>query len=84
MIKYSYGHIWFTGSIVLRVPLLYGPVERINESGGTYLYNYVIQSSHVKHVCNYQQRFPTHIQDVSSVLRQMADKLYKVGELDLD
>ncbi|KAJ8028646.1 Methionine adenosyltransferase 2 subunit beta [Holothuria leucospilota] len=65
------------GSIVLRVPLLYGPVERINESGGTYLYNYVIQSSQVKHVCNYQQRFPTHIQDVSSVLRQMADKLYK-------
>lgn len=64
-------------SIVLRVPLLYGPVERINESGGTYLYNYVRNSGQVKRVCNYQQRFPTHVNEVVSVLRQMATKLHK-------
>lgn len=67
-----------TGSIVLRVPLLFGPVENINECGGTYLYNYVRYSGNIKSVCHFQQRFPTHVNNVASVLRQMAYKLYKV------
>ncbi|XP_061104802.1 methionine adenosyltransferase 2 subunit beta isoform X1 [Conger conger] len=59
---------------ILRIPILYGEVERVEESAVTVLWNRVqegVESSTVDHC---QQRFPTYTGDVGRVCRLMADR----------
>ncbi|XP_071480252.1 methionine adenosyltransferase 2 subunit beta-like [Diadema antillarum] len=64
----------YPGGAILRLPLLYGPVERLNESSATFILSQITDTSKVVEMCNYQQRRPTHVNDVAQVLLQMAEK----------
>ena len=58
----SYQH-----SAVLRVPVLYGAVETLAESAVTTLFSAVLDSSKEARMSHYEQRHPTHVQDVAQV-----------------
>ena len=58
-------------SFVLRVPILYGPVEYIEESAITIIGTSLL-SSKPSIQDNWAQRFPTHVQDVASVCLSFA------------
>ncbi|XP_071951791.1 methionine adenosyltransferase 2 subunit beta-like [Antedon mediterranea] len=64
-------------AVVLRVPILYGQIEFLSESAVTILFNAVKDSSKPGSMCHYQQRFPTHTQDVAAVIKQLAEKQSK-------
>ncbi|XP_045124740.1 methionine adenosyltransferase 2 subunit beta-like isoform X2 [Portunus trituberculatus] len=51
---------------VLRVPVLYGPVERLEESAVTCLLN-ILKSSEPKAVSHHDQRCPAHGQNLSGI-----------------
>jgi len=62
------------GNMILRVPILYGDVEYVKESAVTILYEAVKDSSKESQQDDYQRRFPTHVSDIASVIRQLLDK----------
>nr|XP_054754798.1 methionine adenosyltransferase 2 subunit beta-like isoform X2 [Lytechinus pictus] len=62
------------GAVILRLPLLYGSIERLNESAATYLLHQIQDTSKVLELCDYQQRRPTHVRDVASVVIQLAQR----------
>ncbi|XP_060272591.1 methionine adenosyltransferase 2 subunit beta isoform X3 [Ovis aries] len=62
------------GAAVLRIPVLYGEVERLEESAVTIMFDKVQFSNKSANMDHWQQRFPTHVKDVASVCRQLAEK----------
>ncbi|KAL0994679.1 hypothetical protein UPYG_G00125740 [Umbra pygmaea] len=62
------------GAAVLRVPILYGEVERVQESAVTVLWDKVQEGAESCTVEHCQQRFPTYVNDVARVCRQMAER----------
>ncbi|MDH7483528.1 MAG: SDR family oxidoreductase [Spirochaetales bacterium] len=52
---------------VLRIPLLYGPVERIDECSVTDLAKYVLAKTPAK-VEHWAKRYPVHVDDVSDAI----------------
>lgn len=64
----------YPGAVILRLPLLYGSIERLNESAATYLLHQLQDTSKAQELCDYQQRRPTHVRDVASVLLQLAQR----------
>ncbi|XP_073913817.1 methionine adenosyltransferase 2 subunit beta isoform X2 [Castor canadensis] len=63
-----------TGAAVLRIPVLYGEVEKLEESAVTVMFDKVQFSNKSANMDHWQQRFPTHVKDVASVCRQLAEK----------
>lgn len=61
------------GSIVLRVPVLYGPVESPDESPVTVIAENVRERREVR-MDHWATRFPTFTPDVASVCRQMVER----------
>ncbi|XP_051024374.1 methionine adenosyltransferase 2 subunit beta isoform X3 [Acomys russatus] len=62
------------GAAVLRIPVLYGEVEKLEESAVTVMFDKVQFSNKSANMDHWQQRFPTHVNDVASVCRQLAEK----------
>ncbi|XP_054574099.1 methionine adenosyltransferase 2 subunit beta isoform X3 [Eptesicus fuscus] len=62
------------GAAVLRIPILYGEVEKLEESSVTVMFDKVQFSNKSANMDHWQQRFPTHVKDVASVCRQLAEK----------
>uniref|UniRef100_A0A8D0B9V8 Methionine adenosyltransferase 2 subunit beta n=1 Tax=Salvator merianae TaxID=96440 RepID=A0A8D0B9V8_SALMN len=62
------------GAAVLRIPILYGEVERLEESAVTILFDKVQFSNKSANMDHWQQRFPTYVKDVASICRQLAEK----------
>ncbi|XP_069754029.1 methionine adenosyltransferase 2 subunit beta isoform X2 [Narcine bancroftii] len=62
------------GAAVLRVPVLYGPVEELEESAVTIIFGKVQCQEHVASIDHWQQRYPTHVADVARVCRQLAER----------
>ncbi|KAI9349308.1 NAD dependent epimerase/dehydratase [Zopfochytrium polystomum] len=58
-------------SAVLRVPILYGPAEKHEESAVNVLISVVLNSSAKVKMDDYQKRFPTNVQDVARVIKDM-------------
>lgn len=58
-------------SIVLRVPLLFGPMEYAKESGVTALYEELRKG--MKKADNLQKRYPTYTCDVARILQRMLE-----------
>ncbi|XP_066936928.1 methionine adenosyltransferase 2 subunit beta-like [Clytia hemisphaerica] len=56
---------------ILRVPILYGEVERVNESAVTGLLVNLKDTSTPSKISNYELRYPTFTEDVAVVCRQM-------------
>lgn len=55
---------------ILRIPLLYGPMEFYNESSVTSLYASILSGTLVK-ADDLQKRYPAHTEDVAEVVRRM-------------
>uniref|UniRef100_A0A8C4KRM0 Methionine adenosyltransferase 2 subunit beta n=1 Tax=Equus asinus TaxID=9793 RepID=A0A8C4KRM0_EQUAS len=62
------------GAAVLRIPVLYGEVEKLEESAVTIMFDKVQFSNKSANMDHWQQRFPTHVKDVATVCRQLAEK----------
>ncbi|XP_011906316.1 PREDICTED: methionine adenosyltransferase 2 subunit beta isoform X3 [Cercocebus atys] len=62
------------GAAVLRIPILYGEVEKLEESAVTVMFDKVQFSNKSANMDHWQQRFPTHVKDVATVCRQLAEK----------
>ncbi|XP_065669721.1 methionine adenosyltransferase 2 subunit beta [Hydra vulgaris] len=58
---------------ILRVPILYGEVQYLQESAVTGLFELLKDSKTPKKVSNYEQRFPTSTDDVAVVCRQIVE-----------
>ncbi|CAH1268493.1 MAT2B [Branchiostoma lanceolatum] len=63
---------------VLRVPILYGPIEAIDESAVTVLFGAVQNLGQTAKMSDYERRYPTHVGDVAAVCRQLAEKRLQV------
>lgn len=59
---------------MLRIPILYGEVERLEESAVTVMFDKVQLNNKSVNMDHWQQRFPTYVKDVASVCRQLAEK----------
>ncbi|XP_051020961.1 methionine adenosyltransferase 2 subunit beta-like [Acomys russatus] len=59
---------------VLRIPILYGEVEKLEENAVTVMFDKVQFNNKSANMGHWQQRFPTHVNDVASVCRQLAEK----------
>ncbi|KAG8579033.1 hypothetical protein GDO81_010689 [Engystomops pustulosus] len=68
------------GAAVLRVPVLYGDVEKIEESAVTIMFDKVQHSNKSANMDHWQQRFPTYVKDVASVCLQMAEKKLQITD----
>ncbi|XP_068133529.1 methionine adenosyltransferase 2 subunit beta isoform X5 [Hyperolius riggenbachi] len=62
------------GAAVLRVPVLYGDVEKLEESAVTIMFDKVQFSNKSANMDHWQQRFPTYVKDVASVCLQLTEK----------
>ncbi|XP_044309873.1 methionine adenosyltransferase 2 subunit beta isoform X2 [Varanus komodoensis] len=62
------------GAAVLRIPVLYGEVESLEESAVTVMFDKVQCNNKSANMDHWQQRFPTYVKDVASVCRQLAEK----------
>ncbi|XP_065058686.1 methionine adenosyltransferase 2 subunit beta-like [Rhopilema esculentum] len=58
---------------VLRVPILYGPIEYLQESAVTGLFE-LIKNKKEANVSNYEWRYPTSVKDIATVCRQIAER----------
>ncbi|CAE8599577.1 unnamed protein product [Polarella glacialis] len=56
---------------ILRFPLLYGPVERLDETSVTTMLSAVKEGTSVK-LDNWQERFPTSTEDLAEVIQAMS------------
>ncbi|KAM8973292.1 methionine adenosyltransferase 2 subunit beta isoform 2-T2 [Pelodytes ibericus] len=62
------------GAAVLRVPVLYGEVEKLDESAVTIMFDKVQFNNKSANMDHLQQRFPTYVKDVASVCLQLTEK----------
>ena len=68
-------------SLVLRVPVLYGPVEALWESAVTCLLPLVQNSQAPVTVSNYEKRYPASTCDIADIVCQIIEKAARnVGE----
>ena len=59
---------------ILRVPILYGPVESLAESAVTLIANMLIHPAE-QTVDHKAVRYPTHVDDVAGAVRRLADRI---------
>lgn len=78
-VNLSFQFLPCAGAAVLRVPILYGEVERVDESAVTVLWDKVQEGAESCSVEHCQQRFPTYVNDVARVCRQMAERRLQVS-----
>lgn len=58
---------------ILRVPILYGEIENLDESAVTTIFK-LVQSGIPKQISDFERRYPTHTNDVAVVIKQIAEK----------
>lgn len=66
----------YPAACILRVPVLYGPVERLEESAVTCLLS-VLKNSEPKSVSHYDKRCPAHVSDIARILYDMIALMMK-------
>jgi S-adenosylmethionine synthetase len=64
---------------VLRVPILYGEIEKLSESAVTVLFSKVKDTSTKSLMDAKQQRFPTLVDDIAYVIRELSEKKLQVN-----
>lgn len=62
---------------VLRIPVLYGPVEKLEESAVTCLLS-ILKSKEPKAVSHHDRRCPAHVRDIAHILADMIALIAKV------
>ncbi|XP_076060594.1 methionine adenosyltransferase 2 subunit beta-like isoform X2 [Oratosquilla oratoria] len=61
---------------ILRIPILYGPVERIDESAVTVLLNCIKDKKPIT-LSHYEKRYPVNVRDIAKILRDLIMKIDK-------
>eukprot|EP00026_Physarum_polycephalum_P013498 Phypoly_transcript_13909.p1 GENE.Phypoly_transcript_13909~~Phypoly_transcript_13909.p1 ORF type:complete len:299 (+),score=55.31 Phypoly_transcript_13909:71-967(+) len=61
---------------ILRVPLLYGPVDNLDECGVTVLLKNILDGKPME-IDNWQIRYPTHVDDVAAACRKLCERKTK-------
>ena len=64
----------YPSALILRLPVLYGSVESLDESSVTVLLKVVQNSSKQSKMSDYELRYPTDVADVAFVCRQLAER----------
>ncbi|XP_071453076.1 methionine adenosyltransferase 2 subunit beta isoform X1 [Hetaerina americana] len=64
-------------NMVLRIPVLYGPVEKLEESAVTTLLEPLMDVSKPCNMSNYERRYPAHTQDIAEICLLLAEKKCK-------
>ncbi|EDV24612.1 uncharacterized protein TRIADDRAFT_25402 [Trichoplax adhaerens] len=59
---------------ILRLPILYGEVEYLEESAVTVLLKAIQNGNKPGEMSDYEKRYPTYVGDVAVVIRQISDK----------
>ncbi|XP_058026623.1 methionine adenosyltransferase 2 subunit beta isoform X2 [Ahaetulla prasina] len=62
------------GAAILRIPILYGEVEKLEESAVTIMFDKVQFNNKSANMDHWQERFPTYVKDVAIVCRQLAER----------
>ena len=62
----------YESAAILRVPVLYGEVESLQESAVTTLFSAVLNTLQPAKLSDYEQRYPTHVHDVAEVCELLA------------
>ncbi|XP_034262142.1 methionine adenosyltransferase 2 subunit beta isoform X2 [Pantherophis guttatus] len=62
------------GAAILRIPILYGEVEKLEESAVTIMFDKVQFNNKSANMDHWQQRFPTYVKDVAIVCQQLAER----------
>ncbi|RZF41833.1 hypothetical protein LSTR_LSTR005295 [Laodelphax striatellus] len=62
-------------AIILRVPVLYGPVEKLSESAVTVLLELLLNCAVPKSVSDYERRCPSHVNDIAQICYQLASAI---------
>ena len=65
-------------NIILRIPILYGDVEYIDESAITTLFPKLKNSEKSVEMSDYEIRRPSHVQDIASILHDLCQKIDSV------
>lgn len=63
-----------SGFGVLRVPVLYGPIEFLGESAVTTLFTAVLNSKKPAKMSDFEQRYPTHVTNCAQVCLGLTEK----------
>ncbi|CAG0897039.1 unnamed protein product [Darwinula stevensoni] len=71
----------YPDAIILRIGILYGEVEHLEESAVTTLFSTLKDKNHEKTVSDYEIRYPTHINDIAHILVGLAEKCDSSGEV---
>ena len=67
------------GHAVLRVPILYGPVEFLGENTITKLFSSVLRRDQPAKISDYEPRYPTHVGDIAGICVQLCEKRLAEG-----
>lgn len=70
--------LW-AGAAILRVPILFGEVEKVEESAVTVLWDRIQEGAESCTIDHCQQRFPTYTNDVARVCRNVAERALQVS-----
>ncbi|KAK0059631.1 methionine adenosyltransferase 2 subunit beta [Biomphalaria pfeifferi] len=70
-----------SGNIIFRVPVLYGSVERLDESAVTVLFDKVKDSSQSAEMNHCERRYPTSCSDLAVALKILVDSRIKNPDL---
>ncbi|XP_055339592.1 methionine adenosyltransferase 2 subunit beta-like [Paramacrobiotus metropolitanus] len=64
----------YPDAVILRVPVLYGPVEKLSESAVTVLFEKLLEGPTGKPavMSHYERRYPTHVADIAKALVLLA------------
>lgn len=68
------GFSFLLGAAILRIPILYGEVEKLEESAVTIMFDKVQFNNKSANMDHWQQRFPTYAKDVAIVCQQLAER----------
>lgn len=66
-------------NLVLRIPVLYGPVEYLEESAVTVLFKLLLSPSDKDVVSDYEIRRPSHVDDIAHVVQKLLEAKHKRG-----
>lgn len=72
-------YLLISENIVLRIPVLYGPVSNLNESAVTTLLNTLLKSDVPSAISHIEKRCPSHVDDIAYICWQLACAQQKVS-----
>nr|CAD7199505.1 unnamed protein product [Timema douglasi] len=61
-------------NIVFRIPVIYGPIEKLSESAVTVLLETLLDTSKKHQVSNFEKRNPSHVDDIAVICYSLARK----------